>query len=126
MKEQIKSVRSWSFKGIITVTIFSAMVYTFSASANNKPVVINVAVVEKSAIGVEIPINSIAENSYEAVEEYKAAEFVHADMASEIENWENGNAENNNVSIEAGQYKAAEFVKAEMAQEIECWMNNSL
>lgn len=37
MKKQIKSVSNWSVKGIITVTILSAMLCTFGAKAINKP-----------------------------------------------------------------------------------------
>jgi hypothetical protein len=37
MKKQIKSVSNWSVKGVIGVTVLSAMFFASEAKANNKP-----------------------------------------------------------------------------------------
>jgi len=117
MKKQINSVSSWSVKGIITITILSAMLCTFSANANNKPSVAS------NTTGVEISANSI-ESINETIEKYNAAEFVQADMANEIDSWMNSNDEYSDLLI-GSKYQAAEFVQADMALEIDSWMNNS-
>ena len=121
MKKQINSVSNWSVKSIITVTILSAMLCTFGANANNKPAVANAVTMKvESENTTESLMNSMAERT----NEYKAADFVQADLVSEIGLWMNENPENSDILIDAGQYKAAEFVKADMTFEVENWMNN--
>ena len=125
MKKQIKSVSNWSIKGIITVTILSAMLCTFSAKANNKPsVAINAANVERSENGVESRMNINAETNFEFVEKYNAVEFVQADMAVEIETWANNDVWINNNAVE--KYNAAEFVQSDMAIEFDCWLKSNI
>lgn len=118
MKKQINSVSSWSVKGIITITILSAILGTFGANANNKPALAS------NTTGVEISENKV-ESINEAIEKYNAAEFVHADMALEIESLTNSSEEILNVALEAEQYQAGQFVKADMANEIDNWMNSN-
>ncbi|NEW83137.1 MAG: hypothetical protein GZ094_12325 [Mariniphaga sp.] len=118
MKKQLNSVSSWSVKGIISITILSAMLGTFSANANNKP---SLAL---NSSGVEISENRI-ESISEAIEKYNAAEFVQADMALEIESRTMRSEEIFNVALEAEQYHAGQFVKADMANEIDSWKNSN-
>ena len=118
MKKQINSVSSWSVKGIITITILSAILCTFSANANNKPSLAS------NTTGVENSENRI-ESINEAIEKYNAAEFVQADMALEIESLTNSSEGILNVALEAEQYQAYQFVKADMANEIDSWMNSN-
>ena len=124
MKTQIKSVSKWSVKGVIAVTILSAMLCAFGAKANNKPsVALNAVKVEmKSESGVDSRMNSMAEINNKAVEEYNAKNFVAAELALETESWMNINAGSDN---EVAQYNAEEYAEAELVLEIEGWMNNS-
>lgn len=126
MKKRINSVNSWSVKGIITVTILSAMLCTFSAKAYNKPSAAVKAVNEavKSESGVESLMNNDFKANYEA-EQYNAGEFVEADMALETENWMSTNAETNYEPVLQVEYNAKEFVDAELALETESWMNQN-
>lgn len=118
MKKQINSVSSWSVKGIITITILSAMLCNFSANANNKPSVAS------NTTGVEILENRV-ESINESIEKYNAAEFVQADMALEIESRTMSSEEIFNAALETEQYQAGQFVKADMANEIDSWVNSS-
>jgi len=118
MKKQFNSVSSWSVKGIISITILSAMLGTFSANATNKP---SLAL---NTTGVEISENR-NESINEAIEKYNAAEFVQADMAFEIESRTMSSEEIFNVALEAEQYQAGQFVKADMANEIDSWKNSN-
>ncbi|MCX6239852.1 MAG: hypothetical protein NTY07_20280 [Bacteroidia bacterium] len=133
MKKQNSFVSNWSVKGIIIVTVLSAMFCTTSAKATNKPTVaLNAITLDmKSENGVESLKNSITESNSEVMEaEYNAKEFVEADMELEIESWMNSNTETNNEvaeTIQAPQieYKAEEFVEAEIVNEIQSWINTS-
>lgn len=127
MKTQINSMNNWSVKGIITVTILSAMLCAFGAKAGNKPSVALKAVnVElKSENRGESGINSFTESNNESVEKYNAAEFVQAEMALEIESRMNSNEEINNITIEAEQYHAEKFTNADITLEIDNWMNDN-
>lgn len=120
MKKQVNSVNNWSAKGIITVTIISAMLCGIGAKASNKTTVASNAVKfeMKSENSAESCVNSYAGT----VNKYNAFEFVQSEMASEIENQMNRNEEVNIVSIEAEQYKAEEFVQADAELEIDNWM----
>ena len=139
MKKQINFISNWSFRGIIVVTILSAMLCTFNAKAGNRPsTALNAVKVEmKSENGFENRKNSNPKTNSTAVEaelelqiEYNAEEFVEAEMALEIGSWMNSNAETNNEAVEAElalkiKYNAKEFVEAEMAFEIASRMNKS-
>ena len=120
MKKQINSVNKWSAKGIITVTIMSAMLCGISVKASNKSTVASNAlkVEMKSENSFESRINSYAETA----NKYNAFEFVKSEMASEIENRMDSSDETNFVSIESEQYNAEEFAQADIALEIDNWM----
>ena len=119
MKKQINSVNNWSAKGIITITIMSAMVCGFGAMASNKPTVAsNAAKVEmNSDNSLESLVNSYAKT----VDKYNAFEFVQSEMSSEIENRMNSNEEIDIESNNVEQYKAEEFAQADIALEIDNW-----
>jgi hypothetical protein len=149
MKKQVSLVSNWSIKGVITITILSAMLCTFGAKANNKPsVALNATTIEKLETNLEtvdkynaaefvqsemeneianrmISNEEVSNVGFETVEGYNSGEFVNADMAREIETWTNSDSEISNGTIEAGQYNAGQFVQAEIEHEIESWMNNS-
>lgn len=139
MKRQINTVSNWSVKGIITVTILSAMLCTFGAKASNKPTVALNSVTAKmeSKNGIEKWKNSNAGTNTEVVEKYNAEGFVKAEIALEIESWMNSNTEINSEVVKAeatpqiealmnsNQYTAKKYVEAEMVLEIKSWMNNS-
>src|SRR5665648_270293 len=109
MKKQINSVSNLSVKGIITITILSAMLSTFGANANNKPAVNNAVTMKvESENATESLMNSNAESS----NEYKAEDFVKAEMTLEAETWMNIDAESNTEAVE--EYRAKEFVQAGM------------
>jgi len=120
MKKQINFVSNLSVKGIISVTILSAMLCTFGANANNKPAVGNAVTMKvESENATESLMNNYAESS----NEYKAEDFVNAEMTLESETWLNINSETSDIAIDAEQYKAADFVQADMISEIDLWMN---
>ena len=120
MKKQMNSLNNWSAKGLIAVTIISAMLCGIGAKASNKSTVTSNAVkVEmKSENRVEGMVNCFAE----ALDKYNAFEFAQADMALETEARINSSEEINIVSIEAEQYHAADFAQADIAIEIDNWM----
>jgi hypothetical protein len=120
MKKQINPINNWSAKGLITVTIMSAMLCGIGAKASNKPTVASNAVkVEmKSENSDESLVNSFAET----IDKYNAFDFVQADMALETEGSINRAEEINIVSIETEQYRAEEFAQADIALEIDNWM----
>ena len=123
MKKQINSVNSWSVKGIITVTILSAMLCTFSAKAYNKPSAttntINVNM--KSDNEVDVLLNNEALTKIEAVQ-YNAAEFVEEELAFETECYMSFDA---GMDIGAEEYNAAGYVETDMALETENWVNEN-
>jgi len=120
MKKQINSVSNWSVKGIITVAILSAMLCTLGANANNKPAVPSAVTMKvESENAAESLMNSNAESN----NEYKAEDFVNAEMALETESWKNIDAESNTEAVD--EYSAKEFVQADMVNEIYRWMNSN-
>ena len=123
MKKQINSVNSWSVKGIITVTILSAMLCTFSAKAYNKPSAttntINVNM--KSDNEAEGLLNNDALTKIEAAQ-YNAAEFVEEELAFETECYMSGDS---GMDIGAEEYNAADYVETDLAIETENWVNGN-
>src|SRR5665647_3280558 len=104
MKKQINFVSNLSVKGIISVTILSAMLCTFGANANNKPAVGNAVTMKvESENATESLMNNYAESS----NEYKAEDFVNAEMTLESETWLNINSETSDIAIDAEQYCSA-------------------
>jgi len=123
MKKQINSVNSWSVKSLITVTILSAMLCTFSAKAYDKPSAainkINVNI--KSESETEGLMNNDALTKIEAAR-YNAEEFVEDDLAFETECYMSGDDWMDNVTE---QYNAENFVETDMALETENWVNSN-
>src|ERR1035437_7777792 len=121
MKKQINSVNSWSVKGIMTVTILSVMLCTFSAKAYDKPTAavntINVNI--KSENEAEALMNNDALTKIETAQ-YNAEEFVEADMALETECYMIGDA---GLDSKMEEYNAENYVKTDMALETENWVN---
>ncbi len=120
MKKQNNSVSNWSIKGIVSVTILSAMLCTFNANANSKPSVGNAGTVK---VVSENAVESLMYSNAGTKSEYNAKELVQADMANEIENWMNSETESNNPMVE--EYNAKGFVQVDIADEIESWMNTN-
>src|ERR1035437_9146350 len=123
MKKQINSVNSWSVKSIITVTILSAMLCTFSAKAYDKPSAaintINVNI--KSESETEGLMNNDALTKIEAVQ-YSAEEFVEDELAFETECYMSGD---DRMNSEAAEYNAENYVETDMALETENWVNSN-
>jgi len=121
MKTQFNSVNSWSVKGIMTVTILSAMLCTFSAKAYDKPSAaintINVNI--KSESEAECLVNNDALAKIEAPL-YSAEEFVEDELAFETECYMIGDA---GMDGEVEEYNAENYVEADMALETENWVN---
>jgi CRISPR/Cas system-associated endonuclease/helicase Cas3 len=124
MKKQINSISNLSVKGMITITILSAMLCTFDAKANSKPSraskVVNVEMESKSTGDKPLLSNSAA--LIEAVEsvKYNADEFVQADVALETKSWISRNAEAMN---ETAKYSAEGSVLTDMVIELRDWNN---
>ena len=120
MKKQINSINNWSAKGLITVTIISAMLCGIGAKASNK------STVASNAVKVELKSENSAEswlNGYaNTVNKYNAFEFVQTDMALETEGLINSSEEINILSTEVEQYHAEEFAQADIAVEIDNWI----
>lgn len=123
MKKQINSVNSWSVKSIITVTILSAMLCTFSAKAYDKPsaAINTINVNMKSDSEAEGLLNNDALTKIEA-EQYNAAEFVDEELAFETECYMSGDA---GMDSSAEEYNAADYVETDMALETENWVNDN-
>jgi hypothetical protein len=123
MKKQINSVNSWSVKSIITVTILSAMLCTFSAKAYDKPSAaintINVNI--KSESETEGLMNNDALTKIEAAQ-YNAEEFAEDELAYETECYLLGDDWMDSVTE---QYNAENFVETDMALETENWVNSN-
>jgi hypothetical protein len=133
MKKQISSDRKRSFRGIISVTILSAMLCVFSAKADNKSSVTSSAKTCElsSENGVKNCMDMNAETNYEALEaelsqeaEYRADVFVESDMELEYETWMNSFFELDDEAVIAEitlpvVYNAKDFVDAEMALEVQ-------
>ena len=123
MKKQINSVNSWSVKGIITVTILSAMLCTFSVKAYDKPSAaintINVNI--KSESETEGLMNNDALTKIETAQ-YSAEEFVEDELAFETECYMSGD---DRMNSEAAEYNAENFVETDMALETENWVNSN-
>jgi len=121
MKKQINSVNSWSVKGIITVTILSAMLCTFNAKAYDKPsaAISTINVNIKSGSEAEGLLNNDALTKIEA-SQYNAAEFVEEELAFETECYMSDNA---GLDNEVEGYNAANYVETDMALETGNWVN---
>jgi hypothetical protein len=121
MKKQINSVNSWSVKIVLTVTILSAVLCTFTAKAYDKPSVaintINVNV--KSESEADGLMNNDALTKIEAAQ-YNAAEFVEDELAFETECYMLGD---DGMDSEAELYNAENYVEADMVLETENWVN---
>jgi len=121
MKKQNSIISNLSVKGMITISILSAMLFTFNANnakANSKPPrafkLVNVEMDSKNA--GDLPLFSNSEALSEAVEavKYSADEFVQAEIALETQSWISRNAE---AKDEAAKHSAEQAVQTEMTLE---------
>jgi len=118
MKKQNYIISNLSVKGMITITILSAMLFTFNAKANGKPPrafkVVNMEMDSKKP--GDLPLFSNSEALNEAVEavKYSADEFVQAEIALETQSWISRNAE---AKDEAAKRSAEQAVQTEMTLE---------
>jgi hypothetical protein len=120
MKKKINSIGNLSVKGMITITILSAMLCTFDANANVKPLKVS------KAVNMEMELKSAGDNplfsNYEALSEavetvkYNAEEFAQTEIALETESWINRNAK---AMSENAKFSAEGSVLSEMALEIQ-------
>ena len=120
MKKQIKSVSNWSVKGVIGVTVLSAMLFASESKANNKPsVTLNTEVLSAAEEGkllgtkIESWMNShtywVGASDLDEAIEIKSVNTVNPGSVNNL-----SGAKENLLSDEA-----------EIVNVIESWMNSS-